>query len=50
MTVEEGDHAAVHTIGRERHLAIIELRVSNLGVVVDEGLLVDVPDPVASEI
>ena len=50
MTVEEGDHAAVHKIGRERHLAIIELGVSNLGVGVDEGLLVDVPDPVASEI
>ena len=51
MTVEEGNHAVVQKIGRrDRRLAIIELGASNLGVGVDEGLLVDVPDPVASEI
>ena len=46
MTVEEGDHAVVQKIGRrDRRLAIIELGASNLGVGVDEGLLVDAPDP-----
>ena len=46
MTVEEGDHAVVQKIGRrDRRLAIIELGASNLGVGVDEVLLVDPPDP-----
>src|SRR2546430_12807524 len=46
MTVEEGDHAVVQTIGRrDRRLAIIELGASNLGVGVDKGLLGDTPDP-----
>ena len=46
MTVEEGDHAIVQKVGRrDRRLAIIELGASNLGVSVDERLLVDAPDP-----
>jgi len=46
VTVEEGDHAIVEEIGcRDRRLAIIELGASNLGVGVDERLLVDAPDP-----
>ena len=46
MTVEEGDHAIVEEIGcRDRRLAIIELGASNLGVSVDERLLIDAPDP-----
>ena len=46
MTVEEGDHAIVEEIGcRDRRLAIIELGASNLGVCVDERLLIDAPDP-----
>ncbi len=46
MTVEEGDHAVVQKIGRgDWRLAIIELGASNLGVGVDERLLVDAPDP-----
>ena len=49
MTVAEGDHVVVQKIGcRDRRLAIIELGASNLGVGVDEGLLVDAPDqPIA---
>jgi hypothetical protein len=46
VTVEEGDHAVIQKIGcRDRCLAIIELGASNLGVGVDERLLVDAPDP-----
>src|ERR1700737_419538 len=46
MTVEEGDHAVVQKIGRrDLCLAIIELGARNLGIGVDEGLLVDAPDP-----
>ena len=46
MTVEEGDHAVIQKIGcRDRRLAIIELGASNLGVGVDERLLIDAPDP-----
>src|ERR1700681_2353223 len=46
MTIEEGDHAVVQKIGRrDRRLAIIELGASDLGVGVDEGLLVDASDP-----
>ena len=46
MTVEEGDHAIVQKVGcRDRRLAIIELGASNLGVGVDERLLIDAPDP-----
>ncbi len=45
MTVEQGDHAVVQKIGcRDRCLAIIELGARNLGIGVDEGLLVDAPD------
>jgi hypothetical protein len=44
VAVEEGDHAVVQKIGcRDRRLAIIELGASNLGVGVDERLLVDAP-------
>jgi len=46
VAVEEGDHAVVQKIGcRDWRLAIIELGASNLGVGVDERLLVDAPDP-----
>src|SRR4029077_8423472 len=46
MTVEQGDHAVVQKIGcRDRCLAIIELGERNLGIGVDERLLVDAPDP-----
>ena len=46
MAVEEGDYAVIQKIGcRDRRLAIIELGASNLGVGVDERLLVDAPDP-----
>src|SRR3984893_18521775 len=46
VTVKEGDHAIVQKVGcRDRRLAIIELGASNLGVSVDERLLIDAPDP-----
>src|ERR1700730_14736457 len=46
VTVKEGDHAIVQKVGcRDRRLAIIELGASNLGVSVDERLLIAAPDP-----
>ena len=46
VAVEEREHAIVQKIGRrDRRLAIIELGEGDLGVGVDEGLLVDPPDP-----
>ena len=46
VAVEERDHAIVQKVGRgDRRLAIIELGAGDLGVGVDEGLLVDPPDP-----
>jgi len=46
MTVEERDDAVVEKIGGgDRRLAIIELGESDLGVGVDEGLLVNPPNP-----
>ena len=42
MTVEERDHPIIEQIDcRDRHLAIVELGASDLGVGVDEGLLVN---------
>ena len=44
MGVEEWQYAVIQKIGRrDRCLAIIELGEGNLGVGVDEGLLVDPP-------
>jgi hypothetical protein len=44
MAVEEWQYAVIQKIGRrDRCLAIIELGEGNLGVSVDEGLLVDPP-------
>ena len=42
MLFEEGQHSIVeHIGGDQRVLAVIELGLSNFGVGVDEGLLVD---------
>src|SRR6476646_5278842 len=44
--VVERQHAIVHQIGGgDRRLAVIKLRECDLGVGVDEGLLIDSPDP-----
>src|SRR4051812_44072317 len=46
VLIIEGHHTVVEEIGRgERGLAIVELGEGDLGVSVDEGLLVDAPDP-----
>ena len=46
MVLEERQHPVVEQIGGgDRRLAVIELGESHLGVGVDEGLLVDAPDP-----
>ena len=46
MAIEEGNDPVVEQIGRcDRRLAIVELGAGHLGVGVDEGLLVDPPDP-----
>src|ERR1700750_1941548 len=45
MAVEERDHPVVEQIGSgDRSLAIVELGAGNLGVGIDEGLLVDAPN------
>ena len=45
MAVEERDHPVVEQIGcRDRRLAIVELGAGDLGVGIDEGLLVDAPN------
>ena len=42
MAIEEGNHSIIQEIGRrDRCLAIVELGASNLGVSIDEGLLID---------
>ena len=46
VLIIEGHHTVVEEIGRgERGLAIVELSEGDLGIGVDEGLLVDAPDP-----
>src|SRR4051794_168572 len=46
MALEQRDHAVVYEIGRrDRRLAIVELGTNHLAVGIDEGLLVDAPDP-----
>jgi hypothetical protein len=46
VLIVEGHHTVVEEIGRgERGLAIIELAEGELGVGIDERLLVDAPDP-----
>ena len=46
LSAKKGSDAIVEEIGcRDRRLAIIEVGASNLGVGVDERLLVDAPDP-----
>ena len=46
MAIEERDHAVVEEIGGgDRRLAIVELGEGDLSVGVDEGLLVDPPNP-----
>ena len=46
MLLEEREHAVVQQIGRgDRRLAIVEFGAGNLGVGIDEGLLVDPPNP-----
>jgi hypothetical protein len=45
MLIEEWQHPVVEQIGRrDRRLAIVELGTGDLGVAIDEGLLVDAPD------
>src|SRR4029450_11692376 len=45
IALEQRDHAVVEEISRRnRRLAIVELGAGNLGVGVDEGLLVDAPN------
>src|SRR5262249_38330862 len=45
MAIEEGNYSIVEQIGRgDRCLAIVELGTGNLGVGVDESLLIDAPD------
>jgi hypothetical protein len=46
VAVEEGKDAIVEEISsRDRRLAIVELGESDLGIGVDERLLVDAPEP-----
>src|SRR5207248_1352350 len=46
MALEERDHAVVQELGRrDRRLPVIEFGEPNLSIGVDEGLLVDAPDP-----
>src|SRR5215211_7116882 len=46
MLIVEGHHAVVQQVGGgERGLAIVEFGEGHLGIGVDEGLLVDAPDP-----
>ena len=51
MAVEERDHPVVEQIGcRDRRLAIVELGAGDLGVGIDEGLLVDAsPSPAVTK-
>src|SRR5262245_17787874 len=45
MAIEKGNHPVVQQISRcDRRLAIVELGASDLGVGVDESLLVDAPN------
>jgi hypothetical protein len=45
MALEQWQHAVVEEIGRrDRRLSIVELGTGDLGVGVDEGLLIDPPD------
>ena len=46
MAVEERQHPVVEEIGcRDRRLTIVQLGEADLGVGVDEGLLIDASDP-----
>src|SRR5262249_6136931 len=46
VALEQGDRSIVEQIGRrDRGLAIVELGAGDLGIGVDEGLLVDPSDP-----
>src|SRR3954463_557055 len=46
VALEQRDHAVIDEVSRrERRLAIVELGANDLAVGVDEGLLVDAPDP-----
>ena len=46
MALEQRDHAVIDEIGgRDRRLSIVELGANHLAVGVDEGLLVDPPNP-----
>jgi hypothetical protein len=50
VLLEERQHPVVQEIGRrDRRLAIIELGEGDLGIGIDEGLLIDAPDPVCAE-
>ena len=46
VALEQWDHAVIDEVGRrDRRLAIVKLGANDLAVGVDEGLLVDAPDP-----
>ena len=49
VPIEEGHHTVVQEVGDgERGLATVQLRERRFGTGVDEGLLVDAPDPLHS--
>jgi hypothetical protein len=46
VLLEEGQHAIVEYLGRrDRRFAIIELGERRLGIGIEEGLLIDAPNP-----